>query len=381
MEVVYVMVFGIAIFGASFVKFKILGIPLLYISLLILFFQYLAYFKNNKGTIHLDKGRKLLCQFVIWSLLFVLISLVGLNTRWIDDTLYYSRGYIPRQSYYLFILPAAILFKKDERIESLIKKYGFWIFIFIYIARVVYIRNLAIGVSCIFVLSWLSLKFFRNISILKKIIILSIIVLSPIGVGGEITNVIFRLIFIYSLFRKQTNFRKNALRKLFLIGAIVLLVFPLTYDRLAPNLDANSSWRMRYWMDEIVQVCNTKFVGVGYGTSYASTNFVGTVGTIVGGPFGATDEYSTIDKLFVTGPHNSFISIFFRLGIIGYWLFVRYIYNNLAPNNIDCKAKMFVAYAAIVLIMVNVGLESPHYLYLFVFAMGNLMEKRAICRR
>lgn len=377
MEIVYFMVFGIAIFGGSFVKSKIFGIPLVYISMAILFIQYIVYLKKQSGVLKIDKRRKKLCQFVLWGLLYVAISIIGVNEHWVSNDLFYDRNFVLRQSYYLFILPAQFLFKHSSRIDHAINKYGFWIFIFVYLARVVYIQDLAIGVSSIFVLSWLALQFFKEINISKKIIVFSIIVFSPIGVGGEMTNVIFRLIFIFVLFRKQTVHIKNSLRKLFSIGTVILLVSPLAWGIFGQRLDANSSWRMRYWRDEIIQVYNTNFVGVGYGTSYASTKFVGDIDTIVGGPFGATEEYSTMDRLFVTGPHNSFISIFFRLGIIGYYLFVSFIYHNLNPKYIDCKAKVFAAYAAIVLIMVNVGLESPYYLYLFVFAMGIAMEEKA----
>ena len=108
------------------------------------------------------------------------------------------------------------------------------------------------------------------------------------------------------------------------VMVIAMFILPLFDSVFASVFDANSFWRLSYWKDELTQLVKSYFLGVGYGTSYATRNFIGGSLNITGGPFGATAEYSTLDKLFVTGPHSSFIAIAFRLGLIGIITFVRF---------------------------------------------------------
>lgn len=113
---------------------------------------------------------------------------------------------------------------------------------------------------------------------------------------------------------------------------------------------------------------------MGYGTSYATEQFVGQLGNIVGGPFGATAEYTTLEKLFVVGPHNSYIAILFRLGLIGSVMFLFMVFsvrNAIKRYSKDIlPATVYLFFSAVVIVGVNVGLESPYYLLIFVLALG-----------
>ena len=153
-----------------------------------------------------------------------------------------------------------------------------------------------------------------------------------------------------------------------------IFILPIMSGLFTNIFDANSWWRLLYWKDELAQLVQSYGLGVGYGTSYATENFVGNLGSVVSGPFAATAEYSTLDKLFITGPHNSYVSIAFRLGIVGIVLFLVMIFDLIEKisekSNDISRCAIFMLFSSIVLIGVNVGLESPYYLIMFVFSFG-----------
>ena len=49
-----------------------------------------------------------------------------------------------------------------------------------------------------------------------------------------------------------------------------VFVVPFFADKITPFLDANSAWRIRFWNDELVQLVQSKGIGVGFGTAYAT---------------------------------------------------------------------------------------------------------------
>lgn len=171
------------------------------------------------------------------------------------------------------------------------------------------------------------------------------------------------------------------------IGLVCMIVaiylMPLFASLFENIFDVNSFWRLRYWNDELGQIIHSKFLGVGYGTSYATENFVGQIGSVIGGPFGATAEYTTLKKLFVVGPHNSYIAILFRLGLIGIiiFLFMMFSVHNAIKRYFKdiLPVSAFLYFSSAVLIGVNVGLESPYYLLLFAFSIGFTIFDITIC--
>ena len=163
---------------------------------------------------------------------------------------------------------------------------------------------------------------------------------------------------------------------------VAIYILPLFSTLFENVFDANSFWRLRYWRDELEQLMQSHFLGVGYGTSYSTEGFVGQLGNVVGGPFGATAEYSTLDKLFVVGPHNSYIAIFFRLGLIGIVMFLYMLFSvneSIKRYSDDIfPVSIFLFFSSAVLIGVNVGLESPYYLLLFVFSVGTVIFEATV---
>ena len=271
-------------------------------------------------------------------------------------------------------------------LKKTIDNFGELLFWCIYIIKIISNRSFCISVPTVLILSGLALYNGGTKRTLKNYIKFLIIVLTPVAMGGELTNIIIRLIYVcIFLFRKHKRYVVKILSTTLICMIITIFILPAFYSFFESILDANSFWRLKYWNDELVQFRESNLFGVGYGTSYATESFVGKIGNVVGGPFGATAEYTMMDKLFVVGPHNSYIAIVFRLGLIGIIMFLYFIfsinsgikryYKDISP------VSMFLFYSSIVLIGVNVGLESPYYLLLFVFSVGMTVYDITICEK
>lgn len=381
MYVFFLTLSGIAIFGGGFMNMTIFGIPITYITIGCVGVSYINYFILKKKPLIGNESHVFLWLFEAYAIIMVIFSFLGLNKLYISQNLFFSSSYIFRQSYYLFMLPAIILLNDEQytrKIRLIIKKYGNILFYIIYLSHIIVEGKISIGVPTEMLLAWLT--FYTNKpKLTKSFLIKSIFLLTtPISVGGELTNLLIRLIY-FTLFIIFTYYKQHVIKicsiiiKLFGIIVVGIYILPLFDQFFTTVFDANSFWRLSYWKDELTELAKTLFFGVGYGTSYASLSFVGKISSVVGGPFGADYQYTTIDKMFIVGPHNSFISIAFRLGWIGVICFVMYIFKNykhLLKNENTTPCSYYAFFSCLIIIAVNVGLESPFYLMLFILGMG-----------
>lgn len=388
MSILYVSVLGIAILDGHFTDISLLGIPLTYIAMFALGIAYIDYISINKGRIRLSRSACRLFYLEIYCFIIVVLSILGINKLWISEDVFTSVRYVPRQAFYLFFLPAIFLFQErryTRGLDSFLDRYEEKLFWLIYVLHIAYTKQFALRVSTVFILAWLALrmndcnkdsgKYFRTL----------VLVFTPIAVGGEMTNMLIRVIYLCCMF----GFKKHQkvlvqLMSAGMVAAIAcMFALPVFQELFEEIFDANSFWRLRYWKDELTELARTGFLGVGYGTAYATERFVGLGLEIENGPFAPSSGYSTIEKMFVTGPHNSFISLAFRLGIVGVALFLGFLQSVLKGMNRSGRvsaASYFLYFSAIVIIGVNVGLESPFYLILFVFAMGRCVQEECLAR-
>lgn len=371
-----IMILGIAIFGGPFVRFTILGIPIIYLCIIFLCTSYIKYFFIDRKKIVITTSEKYLLFFTIYGLLRTGLSAIHATDFLVSDDLFINTFYIPRQAYYLFFLPLIAVFGHTNvlgKVKKDVCKFQKEIFYIVYFFNLLFTHSFSIGVPTELFLCYVaSAKKPRHY---RDLIMSAIILFTPIAVGGEFTNAAIRIIYFAFMFFPKAERKIHKLIRLGIrIGIVISFTLPFAADRFSNVFDANSFWRLRYWADELYQLIMSYFLGVGYGTSFATEHFVGSVSNIVGGPFGATSEYSVMDKLFVTGPHNSFISIAFRLGILGIWLWLIFL-NNLdsrkSGNKIFSRSTSIVFYSSIFIVLTNVGLESPYYMSMFVFGMGS----------
>lgn len=374
MTLIVVAVIGTALFnGSAFFKFGTAGFTMMDVYLAATFLYYCnAVVLMLRRKLHMQKSERKLLGFVLWGLFFVVLSYFDVFAFVTEGHLLVDHSFILRQAYFLYFLPLAIavpMMWRPNRLSRLVSDHAIAFGFILYVAYIALNGTLALNVQVTFLLAALALMG-RKRTVAGYA--LSIVILfSPVGVGGEMTQILVRLLFVLYLIVD----RRRALLNRFMsvvVGstiAMTLLAGPI-YRSTSLEMDANSIWRLSYWADEMGTLSASFGLGVGFGTSYGSISFLGSaIYGIEGGPFGSDDGFSSLEKVFITGSHNSFVSIAFRLGIVGIVLLLAYLYESyrrsLRYRDVQPLVP-FLFFSAVVIVAFNVGLESPTYLFAFI---------------
>ena len=381
---------GASIFGNDFFKFSIGSFNVLDFLIVATCISYLAIFSFGRARRNFNSG--LLCDRWLWAflaygLISVIFSYMGFySSLGLSSDVLFNASFIPRQAYYLFFIPLIIASTRHPSSGSCRKflcgKYRL-LFLCIYIAHVLWTGGFALDVSSCFCLSLLLLLKKRKQEVID-LLFLGVVLFSPMAVGGEMTQPAIRLVCLVFYFAKS---KENVFHYgMFAVLAIVIACFIVPFAPFGDlGLDANTSWRISYWRDELDQLLATYGMGVGYGTSYASYGFIGSA---TSGPFAATAQYSTLEKMYVVGCHNSFISMAFRLGVAGVSLLLTYILSLASRKRSHredfASSACFAVISSLIIICFNVGFESPAYFFLFAFSVSYLnstatLREAAIC--
>ena len=381
------VVLGIAIFGGSFVKYSIAGINITYLIMGLTVIYYIKYFcfdiRNNKNELILydkkriiDKTRFAVLFFSVYGLLRLVLSYFNITDILVSDRLLIDNKYVFRQGYYLLLFPLLFVvsdYKQCDKIKESVANVRYLLFFLIYLLSIIINGHFSINVPTTFVLAYLGLV--RRNRNPFEIFMLILIVFTPISTGGEMTNMLIRAIYVVCYFteNERINDLYKYLRVTIFTFIILCFILPFFYNWFKGIFDANSFWRLNYWYDELNELRKSYYLGVGYGTSFASRDFV--AGNIYSGPFAADSQYTSIEKMFVVGSHNSIISTTFRLGIIGGGILLFYL-NSLAKkleyiaknNKEDSLLYCFLIYSTLIIVSTNVGFETPYYFLIFMFA-------------
>lgn len=380
MTAIVVLVFA-SVLGIMNVKTVILGIEAVYWCMAIMALAYLRYLYKNRRDIKdilTDNTVRWLIAFEFYGAAMVAVSFLGLNAALAGPDLMMDKSFIPRHAIYLYFMPAVIVMAAPEYrqlMDKFLSKCSIPLFWAIYLYAVVLTRSWSLSVSQLFVLAFLHLYNPPKKPVVNWLMFIAVI-LAPVATGGEMTNLMLRALYAgYFVFGKK----KKQLTGIIAAGVVVCLtavfIVPFFADQITPYLDANTAWRIRFWNDELVQLVQSKGIGVGFGTSYATEAFVGNQPSISKSPYDPIFRQQTVEYLMMaTGPHNSLISVAFRMGIAGIVTLLGLLTNIFRGmwKNIEQVPifRLFVFFAAIAIISVNVGLESPVYLLPFIFAMG-----------
>ena len=365
--------------STAFLKVDIAGYSVFhYVILITAIYLIVSYTRALREGISLSKWQVICLVFCAVGGLAVLGSVMGLYRPLIQDRLYQNDSYIARQAYYLFfllLLPViGFMPSRIDKLISAVRRHPVISFLLLYFAFALYGRSVALKVNITLLLAAIVLLYEKKT--VSYWILSLIIVLSPIGVGGELTQVVIRVIFACLVLSKDTLLSERVCKYVHVatIGCVMLTLLSGVIVGLMPfKLDANSSWRLNYWADETESLAQTFGIGVGFGSSYASADFVlESLADSPGGPFATDQNYSATEKLYVIGSHNSFVSIMFRTGVLGITLFllmVQSIYKGMPTDN-SLALGAFLLDGAILISAFNVGLESPLYLFTFLFCLG-----------
>lgn len=364
----------IAVFDNSFFKVKIGPVNVLYIIMAATAVYYIwaihTFIKREK---RLDRGAGLILCLCFFGILAAAVSFTGLLCKPVSNVVFVDYSYIPRQAYYLYFLPliavAPVLWTPGVCYQ-VFRRHAIFFGFFLYICRLLIFgtfglsvpTTLAIGVCLLAPLGKRTLSHYA---------LLFLLLLSPIGIGGEFTQVIIRVIAVGYFFagaRREKIGKGCWFALLFVVCSSLAAGLVLAYVPF--DLDANSVWRLNYWADEMRLLGKTYGIGSGYGTSYASLNFLYSNGFgAAGGPFAPTADYTPLERAFLTGCHNSFISLTYRLGILGFILLMLFLDDSQKSLNNESSCPLFVRllfFASLFIIAFNVGLESPGYCFCFL---------------
>ena len=170
-------------------------------------------------------------------------------------------------------------------------------------------------------------------------------------------------------------------RILFLLLVVSLTIYHYSdaiYEKI--TTDENSLWRLRVWENEINTLSDTYYTGVGFGTTYVTYDIY----TIVNNPNMYFDKDRTLyGRLFMVANHNSFLNMFYRMGIFGGTIFLM-LNILICSYTIHCyrKAKEFRRYIwwafscfiyQVIIIFLNPGLEMMQFAINYMGSLSMLM--------
>ena len=367
---------AIIVTSGGYVVENIHGITITYLLLGLLLVSYGYYLIKKRETLSIRSAERCLLLLEAWGLLYVLLSLLKVNQLMQAD-LTYDLSFLPRQAVYFFVLPAAILFREESYmkwVDRFLKKYGEILFWVLFVAHMLYFKSNTLLIIPQLLLCWLSLKLDTN-QRWRRWIRIAALMLVPIPDYGELSILIIRVLFliicIIPKYVSRVMLRTMAVGMLAVVCACFILPQVMNPED-AP--DVNTRWRLKIWKEEENILANTNFLGAGYGTSYPSKTYLIGVNERKEWQYLAQNGYTEYERMFVTAPHNSFMSLTMRTGCIGLFLFLSYLallFRNLVRHKaLPPKSACFALFAGVVLILFNVGLESPGYLFTFVFCIG-----------
>lgn len=388
MAILFFMVLCITLFGPAFVKIPVMGIELIYICILAMLLYY-VYEAVIKRRLKIQGYEGLLFAFIVYGVIRAGCSMLGVTDFLVSDKLLIDTRFLPRQAFYLALMPVAFLtLDSPEKhvIYDFVKKHHSYLSWGVVLVNVIWDKGMSLWIPELFVLCFLTLLNDKKTP--SDWLMAVLIVFCPVLAGGEMTNLLIRIVFLtFFIFGKKSKFALWGMAAGIWLCIGLCFILPLMLPELESMLDANSLWRACYWADELNMVAKSSFLGVGFGTSYASADFLNPFTYQPwgdGDPFVATAQYTIYDKVFVTGPHNSFVSVAFRLGIIGIVLFVLYLIalqiKQLKSIQSISVGSLYLSCSSLIIIALNVGLENPGYLLMFLFAVYCSSYELAQCQ-
>ncbi len=375
-------------FGAHFLKIGgKLNALFIFMGFSIVYFAFIF----NKIKISLTDFKKytfLAKTFYIFLFVVLILSCLNFykNVFPLND-LDYNKSFIIRQGYFLFIVPIGLLLFKQVISSNVIEKMRFAP-IALYLFALVFLRvacpslvDLITFSEGFFILaSFVFFKFNRPLGMLLFLAIFPLTADMSSYKLGYIIVLAIMMLDLCGLSKLKLEYKNVKIACL--LGAITVVallpsIFERTLDHMLLN-DPNALWRWQYWLNELVTLIKTNFIGVGYGTAYASNSiWYEIVNTSC---FQTSSDAFAIPQelvLFVTTQHSSFINMFYRAGLLGgVIMFIVNIYPVMFSVKAMCSTigrerKLLLwaltnFIAAIFIIALNPGLESPRFMFSYV---------------
>ena len=322
-----VFLLGLFVFGNDFLKFRLV-IPSFFLVLyfLLCLIHVFASCWASGFVLRMrrpGKVEKTALVFIALCLLYGVLSYTGVFDHSATDGLNFSRKYILRHMMMLDLLPIGLsmyIIFLDPAFEQWMNKRRHYLYIPLYI--LMFIPWFRTTEASYILIILLYLEYSAANTTVKKAIVLTMMI-SLFALIYQKGTVVLMLLMCLLLLPKN-NLIFNCLRKYrLLIGAGLLIMAGTAGLYLEPlmnwvkSADPNAWWRMYYWSVELRIAAARKWLGVGYGTAYATKSIF----DVLTGGFvdPVTQQLSNAESvLFTTAQHNSYMNILYRTG--DYWL-------------------------------------------------------------
>lgn len=385
----FLMILLLIIFGNNFLKSSSFGLSN---SSLIIYFGFCLFHvivSCMKNKFKLNDIEKKVVIYFFWMFFVIALSLLGVYKLFLANILEFDNKYIIKQTLFLFLIPIAIsmyiCFLHDKvHIENIIKKYSMICFLAMQIFSLFGYCN---QTTAYFFLLLISFYIIKNCRPIVRLIVFCLTVVYMRNIFSESTAILMLLVYIIMLmFNKNliSFFQKR--RKLLYLILILLVLLAVIYSNkliiFLKEYDANYWWRFSYWMNEIKVLKKTYFMGVGFGSTYASADIFYTLrGGFIDPATGKT--VNLVSALYTTAQHNSYMNVLYRTGFIGVIFFLTYTFDLMFKSKKNVKEVLdSVYYLAFInsniIILFNVGLESPQFILPYYISLVGLMSLRRV---
>lgn len=346
------------IFGDSFTKINIVGTLYLYdFILIILFLLSIINFSIPKKDIFF-------LVFIIIALLYLLISF------YTGDKLIYTIRQFMIVGYFIFtyFIFQKIKSKSDELLVFIFKLSKVSIFLQLGYFIIVLIKgnslfddfNYLSPFSVMLLPIYCSKVLIFEKDDFKKIakVFLVLVISTMVGHSSAFLSV-FSTILLYFMLMSNIKF--------ILISSVITIVLILSLYIFLPQFqDANANWRMYYWGVAIKNTMENYFLGNGFGKSFITDLQIQEMVSIFG------DDNDLLDsegERYYKAFHNSFVTLFFHLGIFILFLYKPFylvIKNILSSSRIPQINALALSFLGVTIwCFFNVILELPHSSILF----------------
>lgn len=336
---------------------------------------------NNQDSFKFDKRSK---QYIICCCIYFILSLFNLANVWGIDNLDYSFSYAIRHCYFVvgFVISVSFYYSLCSKKNRKISNSNYLLYFYLFVSWI--FKLLFKSTIIMFQPFTLFLSMYIYINNPKKFNFILYLLTLFISFNSMFSYIIANLVFfIIIFFPKLVSLTKNKVFSLFFKYLLVIfgIVIIFNYNKYLQFLshDANTLWRWQVWTNEFNNLQKTYFTGVGFGTAYVDYNIFDSINNY---NMYLDSGVQSSHMLLVVANHNSFVNMFYRMGIIGGTLFIscfvellkwfNITYRKINNKQSRLKLRFSVAFFLYntTIILLNPGIESPRFFLGFAFSLG-----------
>jgi O-antigen ligase len=151
-------------------------------------------------------------------------------------------------------------------------------------------------------------------------------------------------------------------------GLLVAFILAVSLAPGSITSDPNTWIRMAFWQDALSAINQSLWVGVGFGKE-AVVNLYPSL----------RKTHYMVEQSSLVGQsiHNSFLYVFYRMGLLGGLAFLYVVFVEFFPKSLrdekSVRLMLIAHFICVLCLFVNVGLESPYFVVGVCWALGFIM--------